>query len=1203
MEYQHIVSELEKAAATLLAPPNLVTSEQRSSAEAVFLEFRKTKNPFTLCKVILEHCHVDYVLFEAAGLTKEGLIREWGRPGGQVSNANDVKELRAYLLSYVINRPSLSNYVRERIVQVMAIIIKRQSVEDYGEDRRLVLSEVQQLIAGANSNMQMQMVGCSILGAMLQEYATTVKSSDVGLPWEVHFKAKKQFELTDLKSIFEFCLQALRQLAPTLTTVPIPAEKHNLILRLTTLAEAVLSWTFINVNLPKKLISVFESDQNPSLRPGATWKETIFDPTIPQLFFDLHMRVRHDSELSHHTINCLVQLSSLNGTVMTKKENRLEYLTNYVNHYLAFIANLAKTGSILPMEALGCSNIFRKIMLFFPPSLQINLPAHVLEEYLKQITQLTCHFMKEASNSAQRRNALEDDSTTMFVEAFEHMLEAWVSVLHESNTFPAGFCQNGGVQVFNTYLQCNLAAPDGIRGGAHGQKSGDSGNESDEDDEIGETEDSDRIRYKETLATIGALGREAPIHSVPILSQLLESRISRIQGQIQRQIQQGNNILDRALSSLYDDLHWILLVVGNVLTLDTDGEAALIPSEIMRFSIDSTAQVNLEASLRVLASPGQSASEVPNHESTDPIIRLISAVFRLSEMEKRAADAGYVALLSPEVSSSVAWFLRRYALTYLSAQESYYSEMSPALLAAFGQNTEGSAWTVNFLLEKVVSNLNYMNAEADVAKDTVSLLLALVDGKEKARLVLKSEGLVKLISFDESTSACGHGHFNNTQAGNTAAPVVSLPSEVKRGLMRSLVLVGSSCEDQASKDQYYQKVLGPLNDRFLGIVNRPDLLKACQGEEGERIQDMLIRAIESFIGVIQGIHITTVQQLFTFLQPILSNLVQILGVFHNYPIVVELILELYCEAARKTLCYLGQADSRILYQRSIDTIQMYAHHNKGKRNVGKEAEEDQFRDLLLLMELLTNLLSKDFIDLAPAEDPSQAAGVDDGITAADVCLYGLNIIMPLMSVELLRFPSLCLQYFKTITLVCELYPDKICSLNQCLQKSLIASLEVGLTQSLGMSDTVYSLCCDFIQVLCRHLYVLCIVKRAQSASDCGPSSLSQESISMFESLRPFLKLMMDLILSQKINSDLLANASSTLYVLICCYPDTYKELVHYLIESQGNADNGENQRRLKEAFEELTKDLPLTSDRVNRIKFRDNFEKFAVNVRGFLLVK
>ena len=47
------------------------------------------------------------------------------------------------------------------------------------------------------------------------------------------------------------------------------------------------------------------------------------------------------------------------------------------------------------------------------------------------------------------------------------------------------------------------------------------------------------------------------------------------------------------------------------------------------------------------------------------------------------------------------------------------------------------------------------------------------------------------------------------------------------------------------------------------------------------------------------------------------------------------------------------------------------------------------------------------------------------VTAADVCLYGLNIIMPLMSAELLKFPNLCLQYFKTITFVCEIYPEKV----------------------------------------------------------------------------------------------------------------------------------------------------------------------------------
>ena len=69
-----------------------------------------------------------------------------------------------------------------------------------------------------------------------------------------------------------------------------------------------------------------------------------------------------------------------------------------------------------------------------------------------------------------------------------------------------------------------------------------------------------------------------------------------------------------------------------------------------------------------------------------------------------------------------------------------------------------------------------------------------------------------------------------------------------------------------------------------------------------------------FSGVAQGTHVNTASQLFSFLQPILRNLVQLLGLYHNYQSIVELILEVFVESAKRILCYLGQADSRALYQ-------------------------------------------------------------------------------------------------------------------------------------------------------------------------------------------------------------------------------------------------------------------------------------------------
>lgn len=57
--------------------------------------------------------------------------------------------------------------------------------------------------------------------------------------------------------------------------------------------------------------------------------------------------------------------------------------------------------------------------------------------------------------------------------------------------------------------------------------------------------------------------------------------------------------------------------------------------------------------------------------------------------------------------------------------------MSMAIMTAFGADTEGATWTVNFLLRKIESNLKYFNSEPELVKETVSVFRSMVCTKEK----------------------------------------------------------------------------------------------------------------------------------------------------------------------------------------------------------------------------------------------------------------------------------------------------------------------------------------------------------------------------------------------------------------------------------------------------------------------------------------
>lgn len=314
------------------ATPNMITSEQRHAAESIFVNFRKTKSPYAICQHILENSSVELVMFEAAEVLKSAITVEW-----KMLQQNDRVSLRQYLLNFVLHR-DIPSSIREKLLQVIAIIIKRSSIDDFGVERVQILEETQKMIKSGDVNQQL--ISCSMIMAIMQEYVNTVKSDDTGLTFYEHFKAKKNFENSDLKKVFVMILDSMKELLKVYENTN--SMHLHLMKQFLNIMELILTWSFISVMIPKKIISICETvaktNQAPPLRLSIHWESVIMEPMLLDIFFYTYWKVRDNEALQAKALTCLVQLSTLNGPVLNaNSSNNLEYLLKYLNHFIPLI--------------------------------------------------------------------------------------------------------------------------------------------------------------------------------------------------------------------------------------------------------------------------------------------------------------------------------------------------------------------------------------------------------------------------------------------------------------------------------------------------------------------------------------------------------------------------------------------------------------------------------------------------------------------------------------------------------------------------------------------------------------------------------------------------------------------------------------------------------------------------------------------------
>jgi len=96
-------------------------------------------------------------------------------------------------------------------------------------------------------------------------------------------------------------------------------------------------------------------------------------------------------------------------------------------------------------------------------------------------------------------------------------------------------------------------------------------------------------------------------------------------------------------------------------------------------------------------------------------------------------------------------------------------------------------------------------------------------------------------------------------------------------------------------------VITPILGKFRKILIDDDFTKTYNNDVVRlEIMDILHKCI----GLASGAVINTTATVFDMIHPMLNEFPALIGVYHNYQIIVHLIIQLFVEFSKKMLCYL-----------------------------------------------------------------------------------------------------------------------------------------------------------------------------------------------------------------------------------------------------------------------------------------------------------
>jgi len=467
--------------------------------------------------------------------------------------------------------------------------------------------------------------------------------------------------------------------------------------------------------------------------------------------------------------------------------------------------------------------------------------------------------------------------------------------------------------------------------------------------------------YSDELVGIAYLGRFNPGPCAVFIRTLMTERM----GQIQAQIGQQNRVDD----FLKEQMHWLLLISGFLLTDDPSTERITVPTLINAFSIHCA-----------------------QNKIDDPICGMLAVINQVVEFENLCIQNKRTQLWSSTLGSTVVWYLNRWCQTYLFViPESQLKNISPNLLAISGRNdVNGINTHIDMLLQKVALNLLLWDPEGR-DEELANKTCALLNGMSK--LKIQTSHIIPLKAWQLLFQA----HVTSEKL------IADLEPKVQRKFVEGMLCLHSS-EDLQCNFEYFQQVVHPLKEKYRSMTS-PEFAQNCNSPVAIKI---VINTLELTIGVVTATNAKNFGYVWGFIAEIIPFIIQFFMIYKRHD-VASLVLGLWCSMSRDLLSRLPLEEQFKFFQASANLFNEFRKAGYGKKNTRRKRpeseDEEQYQNIKKVLRISSEISTQEHKE------------------AARFAHLGLSIVMPALTKDMFQFPKLGHLYYEILLQLCRRHPQ------------------------------------------------------------------------------------------------------------------------------------------------------------------------------------